>query len=217
MSITDNKIPEAVPWRFCSLHPPGRYIDHLTRRPVWWSGVIQTIENWQQAEMNAAAQMRALGYFSAECTPPGADKGIDVRSSRALAQVKYTISKPTRMDLQQLHGARKDERMERFSYKGVGRPLKELWFFANHGYGAAALEYADEISMLLFTYTDTGEITPANEAARDKYAKLLKRRTRFIERQKQYREGFVFVQAPVQEPTPLAPVIPLFRITEEIA
>ncbi len=37
----------------------------------------------------AATRMRELGFSDATCTGPGADGGVDVRATGALAQVKW--------------------------------------------------------------------------------------------------------------------------------
>lgn len=70
------------------------------------------------AELNAAQQMRALGYSDAVAVPGGPDGGIDVRSSRAVAQVKWRAGQVGRPEVQRLYGARAHEQH------------KEMWFFA---------------------------------------------------------------------------------------
>lgn len=105
------------------------------------------------AEVNAAAQMRAMGFTDAAVTVAGADGGIDVRSHRAVAQVKLH-SKPTgRPDLQRLFGARGAD------------TSKGLLFFTLAGYSAAAIEYANQVDMALFTYSLDGGVRAINRPA----------------------------------------------------
>lgn len=117
------------------------------------------------AERNAAAQMRALGYDDAEAVTAGPDGGIDVRSSRAVGQVKFRGANASRPELQNLYGAR-------------GRAHgKELWFFAATGYTAGAVICGDELQMLLFTYEPHGELKPANVHAQRKLQSIADART----------------------------------------
>lgn len=115
---------------------------------------LHQIRSWQDAEINAANWMRHWGHYDAAVTNGGADGGIDVRSSRALAQVKYLASAVGRPDLQRLAGA------------GAGEPGKQLFFFAGSDYTATALEYADVTGMALFTYRLDGSMAPVNAVAR---------------------------------------------------
>lgn len=50
---------------------------------------MQPITDFHQAELNAAKAMRSFGFVDAVATTGGADGGLDVRSVRALAQVKW--------------------------------------------------------------------------------------------------------------------------------
>ena len=87
-------------------------------------------------------------------TNGGADGGIDVRSTRALAQVKYLAAAVGRPDLQRLAGA------------GAGEPGKQLFFFSGSDYTPTALEYADLTGIALFSYGLDGSMSPVNAAAR---------------------------------------------------
>ncbi|MER7812941.1 restriction endonuclease [Streptomyces sp900116325] len=112
------------------------------------------IQSWQDAEHNAAAWMRHWGFSDAQAKPGGADGGIDVRSRRALGQVKYQAAAVGRPELQNLFGAR-------------GRDMeKQLFFFTGSSYAATAVEYADNNSIALFVYALDGAMTPVNETAR---------------------------------------------------
>ncbi|NKR65278.1 hypothetical protein GS491_26650 [Rhodococcus hoagii] len=105
------------------------------------------------AEVNAATQMRAMGFTDATVTAAGADGGIDVHASNAVAQVKLH-GKPTgRPDLQRLYGAR------------GGNHAKAMLFFTMAGYTTAAVEYADQVEMALFTYSLDGTIRASNRTA----------------------------------------------------
>lgn len=57
---------------------------------------------WQEAESTACQWMRKNGYPDARLTQPGADGGIDVASSKAVAQVKHHSKPVDRPDVQQL-------------------------------------------------------------------------------------------------------------------
>lgn len=107
----------------------------------------------RQAEFNAVAQMRTLGYLDAQVCAPGADGGIDVSSERALAQVKHRGAQTGRPDIQRLYGARGDQ------------THLDLLFFSASGYSRHAVEYADEAGIMLFTYDLSGELEPVNSAA----------------------------------------------------
>ncbi|MGW4347878.1 restriction endonuclease [Streptomyces sp. NPDC004690] len=112
------------------------------------------IQSWQEAEHNAAAWMRHWGYEDAQARPGGSDGGVDVRSRRALGQVKYQAAAVGRPELQRLFGAR-------------GRAMdKDLLFFTGSGYAATAVEYAAENGIALFVYGLDGSMTAVNALAR---------------------------------------------------
>ncbi len=114
---------------------------------------MQYITTPQEAEANAALRMRKLGFTDARVTAGGADGGIDVRSSAALAQVKWRGGMVGRPELQALFGARGSD----FS--------KQLLFFAASGYSQHAVEYADHSQIALFVYEPTGTLVPKNQHA----------------------------------------------------
>ncbi|MBE7194404.1 MAG: restriction endonuclease [Gordonia polyisoprenivorans] len=100
------------------------------------------------AEQNAAERMRELGFTDARVTPGGADNGIDVIAANALAQVKWRGAQVPRADIQRLFGARGH------------RQDVALLFFAASGFSKAAVECADELGVMLFSYDPDGSITP---------------------------------------------------------
>ncbi|WP_064444444.1 restriction endonuclease [Rhodococcus sp. YH3-3] len=106
-----------------------------------------------EAELNAAEKMKSWGFTDAVATTGGADGGIDVRSSSALAQVKWKGGAAGRPEMQQLYGARGTD------------TKKALFFFAASSYSKAAVAYADEVGIGLFTYDPLGEVTAVNAQA----------------------------------------------------
>lgn len=83
----------------------------------------------KQAELNAAEKMVAWGYLDAVSPMQGADGGIDVRSTKALAQVKFRGHQAGRPEIQNLYGAR------------AGETSKALLFFDFKGYTPQAVKY----------------------------------------------------------------------------
>ncbi|MFI8976885.1 restriction endonuclease [Nocardia asteroides] len=115
---------------------------------------MQYIGSPREAEENAAKVLRRMGFRDAATTPVGPDGGIDVVSSGALAQVKWQGARVGRPDVQRLYGAR-------------GRNHhKRLFFFAASGYTEAAIGYANEQDIALYTFDPTGAArlvnTPSN-------------------------------------------------------
>jgi hypothetical protein len=111
------------------------------------------ITSWEVAEQNAGDWMRHWGYRNVRLTPSGADQGIDVRATGAIAQVKFEARQVGRPQLQHLVGAR-------------GRDYNiELLFFTGAGYSAHAVKYASEMGIALFTYALDGRVYPENRAA----------------------------------------------------
>jgi hypothetical protein len=109
------------------------------------------IFSWQQAEALAAWHMQKLGFDDAKMTPPGADRGLDVRATDAVAQVKHYVTPIGAPVVQQLRGAA----------HGQGAAL----FYSRSGYTKAAVEYANHAAVALFTYNDIGVVQPFNHAA----------------------------------------------------
>lgn len=97
--------------------------------------------------------MRELGFADAQVTIGGADGGIDVHSSAALAQVKWRGGMVGRPELQALFGARGSD----FS--------KQLLFFAASDYSQHAVDYADHSRIALFVYDPIRTLAPKNRHA----------------------------------------------------
>lgn len=112
------------------------------------------IRSWTDAEQNAAAWMRYWGYTDARVTNGGPDAGVDVRSSDALAQVKFEARSVGRPQLQNLVGAR-------------GRAhTTALLFFTGAGFSTHAVDYAADMDIALFEYGLDGSMKAQNGHAR---------------------------------------------------
>jgi hypothetical protein len=112
---------------------------------------VQYITSPRAAELAMATFMRvSLNYQDARVTPVGADGGIDVSSSSALAQVKQEAFQTGRPALQRLVGARGTE------------TALDLLFFSAVGFTRHAKEYADEVDIAIFVYDVVGKVEPAN-------------------------------------------------------
>ena len=109
------------------------------------------VSSWQQAEALAAWHMQKLGFDDAKMTPPGADGGLDVRATDAVAQVKHYATPIGAPVIQQLRGAA----------HGQCAAL----FYSMSGYTKAAVEYANDAAVALFTYNESGVVQPFNHAA----------------------------------------------------
>ncbi|MGY0502192.1 HipA domain-containing protein [Nocardia sp. FBN12] len=114
---------------------------------------MQYIRTYQEAERNAAARMQELGFVDAEVTAAGADGGVDIRATTALAQVKWRGAAVSRNEVQKLFGAR------------GSAFYKRLLFFAASEYSMHAIAYADEHRIALFIYEPNGALVPRNHTA----------------------------------------------------
>ncbi|WP_405680740.1 restriction endonuclease [Streptomyces sp. NBC_00868] len=128
----------------------------ISSRAVWLGPPPERrpVRTWQDAEHNAAAWMRCWGYLDAFAKPGGSDGGVDVRSARALGQVKYQGAAAGRPELQRLFGAR-GQRLDR-----------QLLFFTGSSYTTTAVNYALENGIALFVYGLDGSMTAVNAPAR---------------------------------------------------
>ncbi|MCH5643480.1 restriction endonuclease [Gordonia sp. ABSL49_1] len=111
-----------------------------------------------KAEERAAQIMRKLGFPEAKATQASADKGIDVVAPAAVAQVKWQSKPVGRPSTQQLAGAwlQRNSRWRR---------NEKMLYFAKAGYSRAAIEYADDVGMVLFQFADKGRVAAANKHA----------------------------------------------------
>lgn len=102
--------------------------------------------------------MRYFGHADAALTGAGADGGIDVRATDAVAQVKaYTRGAIPRDMLHRLYGA-----------AAVDSPGASLYFFTiAKSYSQPAVNYANQTGMRLFRLTLDGNAVPANRAAEE--------------------------------------------------
>ena len=109
------------------------------------------VSSWQEAEALATWHMQKLGFDDAKMTPPGADGGLDVRATDAVAQVKHYATPIGAPVVQQLRGAA----------HGQGTAI----FYSRSGYTKSAVEYANGAAVALFTYDESGVVQPFNHAA----------------------------------------------------
>ena len=116
-------------------------------------GVPDVIDSPADAEAQAAVWMIGLGFGDAMPTRLSGDGGIDVASSRAVAQVKFQVAPVGRPALQNLVGA------------GAEHPGKLRLFFAWKGYSGPAFVYAEQTNIALFSFTTSGEVVAENTLA----------------------------------------------------
>lgn len=111
------------------------------------------LKNWEDAEKVARDWMEYFGFSDAKCNPKkGSDGGIDIHSSKAIAQVKFHGSKTPRPELERLHSAMLITR-------------KTGLFFSLSGYGKPAIEFANSQGIALFEFNLQGVPTPVNANA----------------------------------------------------
>lgn len=110
--------------------------------------------DWRQAEQLAVWHLRRLGYRDARATPGGADAGLDVIASGAVAQVKYWAQQVGQPPLRDLFGA---------AQAAGAKPF----FYSLTGYTPHALEFAQATNMPLFTYSAEGHVVAQNAPAHD--------------------------------------------------
>ena len=116
-------------------------------------------------EKAAEAWFNAWGFTGVKNTPPGADGGVDVESSEAIAQVKAHMVPIGIEEVQRLSGASLHRRI----------PV----FFSLMSYTEAAVLFADQAGIPLFRFSDyQGSIEIVNKAAKH----FLAERERPIER-----------------------------------
>lgn len=116
------------------------------------SAVPVQISTWQEAERLAAGHLQVMGYIDAEVTGGGADNGIDVSSTGALAQVKHRTGKVSAPDVRDLYGTA-------IARGAIG------CFYSLGGFTASATKWAEEVGVALFVYDSFGMVKPASSLA----------------------------------------------------
>ena len=113
------------------------------------------VYSWQEAERLAQRWMFYFGFYDATLTTSGADGGIDVSSSQALAQVKFESTNTGRPVIQALAGEAHNQG-------------KSALFFSLSGYTKGAISWAEEsrIQVALFKYDRSGNMEGVNQAAK---------------------------------------------------
>lgn len=106
----------------------------------------------EDAEAAAAAWMRANGWPDAKTTGAGADGGLDVVASGAVAQVKAEMKPSGRPVVQALYGIAAHAR---------ATPL----FFSLAGYTPEAVAWADDAGVALLSFDLQGDVEPVNRTA----------------------------------------------------
>ncbi|WP_338480822.1 restriction endonuclease [Rhodococcus sp. DN22] len=114
---------------------------------------MRCITTPNKAELNPAEAVRSWGFADAVATTGRADGGIDGRSSHALTQVKWKVGAAVRAEMQQLYGARETD------------AKKASFFFVASSCSKAAVAYADEVGIGLFTYDPVGLMAAVNAHA----------------------------------------------------
>lgn len=109
------------------------------------------INSWQDAEAVAADHARDLGFLDARLTPAGADGGIDVIATGAVAQVKHYASPVGIAEVQRL--------------RGTIRGGEVAIFYASAGYTASAIKFAEEVDLPLFRFDTDGMVLPVTTRA----------------------------------------------------
>ena len=131
--------------------PPGILPRSYDFVPSGNSPRNQLIRIPQDAEDAACEWMRYWGFADARLTPDGADGGLDVIASDAVAQVKDQATPVGRPVIQQLVGAAEGRR---------------AIFFARQGYTSEAEEWATRNMVALFRFDLQGLPETVNEPAR---------------------------------------------------
>lgn len=114
-----------------------------------------------EAEEAAAVWMRYLGFNARiEGSTNAADKGIDVWSDDAVAQVK-------------MHGKSVGSQMLHMfdSQANLHAPGRRKLFFSWNGFNSGAIEIADQLGIYLFHMYSHGDLKPVNNIAKNLWSK----------------------------------------------
>ena len=114
---------------------------------------LRLIKTPRDAEIYAAEVMEATGFTNVVPTGLGADGGIDVESTEAIAQVKLEGRRSSREQLQRLYGI------------AAHRDVLAI-FFSLGGYSAQAIQWAEETGMHLFEFEFDGTVIPRSSLAK---------------------------------------------------
>lgn len=106
---------------------------------------LVNIVDWRDAELAAAEWMRRNGWPDALATQSVADKGLDIVSDDAVAQVKWHHRPMGRPDLQKLVGA---------AWAHGGQALA----FSRSGFSKPAVDFALDNSIGLYQISATGAV-----------------------------------------------------------
>lgn len=106
---------------------------------------------WSMAEELAVAHMRHLGFADARRTAAGADGGLDVLATGAVAQLKHHEQPVGAPDVQRLRGVA----------HGISRPIS----YSRNGYTTQAMDFADGADVALFTFDEHNFVAPVNRHA----------------------------------------------------
>lgn len=109
------------------------------------------ISSWREAEEWAAWHLRTLGFADATVTRASSDGGLDVASRQAAAQVKHHRQPAGSPVVQQLQGA--------------AHGYETKVFYCLSGFTPAAKAFALESGIALFSYDESGTVTPQSQAA----------------------------------------------------
>lgn len=114
--------------------------------------VVSWLWTPEHTEQRVAEWMRASGFTSVVLTSRGADGGVDVTSTEAVAQVKAEMRPVGRPAVQMLYGI-------------AIRESKQALFFAAAGFSREAQAWASQ-HVALYTFDRAGTIFAVNSAAR---------------------------------------------------
>lgn len=113
------------------------------------------ITSWRGAEHAMARAMTEMGFENIRVSKNGADSGVDIKATRAVAQVKYFAAggKVGRPAIQQL--------------RGIAGPKTDGLFFAfgTKPYTKEAFTWASRYGIALFVYDRMGVVRPVNYTA----------------------------------------------------
>ncbi|WP_446210355.1 restriction endonuclease [Micromonospora sp. IBSANI012] len=132
--------------------PLGDTSHHATTDAAGLSDLGPPAVDWTQAEELAVWHLRLLGYPDARCTRGGADSGVDVLATGAVAQVKHWAQPVGQPPLRDLFGV---------GQAAAAKPF----FYSLSGYTPQALEWANATNMALFAYSADGRVLAQNSAA----------------------------------------------------